>query len=311
MFREKAPRSSCFYRLPPPQRKISPPEKSFLQDIQKLLSPAIVSSKCTSEFYKSYWFRAVYHYANDAIYQLNYFDLYKKEIEEKSEEKSADESKPHNIGIVIGNGYILSLLDKLTIDAVLLADAEPVVAFFVLSVRQIILEADDNVDFSIMRKKIIEKIKEIEKIINKENSNWDTSSIEHEVHEVGELHFLSSLKRFRECKAELLIKDLLVTPLNFLDEAAMRKTGDVIRKSNCQINFLNLTNLPHFDKQRNLLKTLEHLPFAPNCASISGSHKVVGIRRTVGKGALLANLKHVYDEVLEWEDNPMNSCVIA
>ncbi|MBV8801846.1 MAG: hypothetical protein JO131_02560 [Gammaproteobacteria bacterium] len=116
----------------------------------------------------------IFLYSNDQNHIKTY--LTKCYSENKKSSPSKDKNftlleylkKPityHNLAVIVGNGYLLSLIPDFKEDFFILLDQEPAVHFFMLKLKEIILTCEVIDNFNEMTKQIISKIKDLEKYI--------------------------------------------------------------------------------------------------------------------------------------------------
>lgn len=178
---------------------------------------------------------------------------------------------PNNLlGVVIGNGYILSVLPDIRANDILLLDKEPVVHYFIMSVRKLILEANLDDTFEIIKEALIAKIILIENSIKKQATVIDNQiSILDEMKMLGEKHFLANKSRFIQCRAALQVKDILPIEIDVLDIELMAMLSETILLSKCEVSFLNLTNVADYDKEKNLYSCIAQLPLSENVVIVT------------------------------------------
>lgn len=254
-------------------------KKNYLKSIQTNFSPNLLDYKDISYFGRE---EDLFIYSNDAKYIYNYYqicyknhqklDAKKTKIAGNSEFNLLDSliKKPekHKIGIIVGNGNILSLLPDIEAEDIILLDIEPAVLYFVLSIRNIILDANDNEDFFITKNKIIFEIIELK---NKIDPSRRDDGINDEIQLLGDKHFLSSKLRFDQCKKSLNTKELLPIKMDIFNRKYMSKFIQALKLAACKVSFMNLTNIGDYDESHSLTDILSDLPITKSCKIITTS----------------------------------------
>ncbi|MBV8801847.1 MAG: hypothetical protein JO131_02565, partial [Gammaproteobacteria bacterium] len=263
---------------------ISKSKKIHLQQIQQRFTPPVLKINSQNPFTLDV---GIFLYSNDCEYIPTYFqDIHfafeKSPVLEQKSFQLLDslhsKSKKNNVGIVVGNGYILSLLPEIPADDIILLDNESLVHYFLLFIGNTILNANTDKDFSLLKEELIITIKKLEQIIYLHNS-VDEKEIEKQVNKnlvnemkyLGNRHFLSSKSRFLECKNALQKKELLPVKVDIFNKKDMKELGILLNKSACKVSFLNLTNVADYDEQQVLKLRLDNLPLSKNCKIITTS----------------------------------------
>ena len=242
--------------------------KKYLQLVQEKFSTPFLLPKASGEF-------GVYLFANDATLTDNYMQMLDEAIANLPPESPAKITffdhpvKKPNLGVVVGNGYIFSLLDQIPADDILLMDIEPLVHYFIFCIRKLILGCDESsTNFDDIKQNLIDEINTLEFLIMKSNNR----TVLKELALLGDKHFLSSKERFVKCKQALRNKDLIPIKLNMFDIDEMKNVGDFLLETGCEISFMNLTNLIDYDKQaRKLQWGLHYFPFSKRALFVSTS----------------------------------------
>lgn len=255
--------------------------KPYLREIQKKFSCPLLTARSNGSLFSME--EGLFLYANDSTYIDDYLvklfagmeRIAKPTQEFKLFNSLSGRKDLVNIGIVIGNSHILSLLPDFPIEVFLLLDIDPRVHLFILKIKELILKTDDNVSFETMRSNLIEAIKllqnEIEFLSRSISEDSVSNLLKSERTKLGDKHFLSSPERFAQCKKALQIKELLPIKVDMFDIKLVEELGNLLKKSGCQITFMNLTNIADYDRNYSLLKNLEYLPFTPTTVFIATS----------------------------------------
>lgn len=220
--------------------------------------------------------REHYIYANDSSYVDNYIDQYIQACsthKETSEYKNTtqfsllsylnNKKQYHSLGIIVGNGCILSLLPETPAEDFLLIDIDPMVHFFIMSIKKLILDTDPVVSFSETKKKLISEIALLVDSLDM------VDFLELEMKDLGKYHFLYNQDRFNQCKKALQDKELIPMTINIFDLKKIKKLCEFIKENDLNVSFVNYTNLGDYDEQNILLKVTELLPFAEKFTVIS------------------------------------------
>lgn len=231
--------------------------KPYLQNIEKAFSVNPLNFVPSAKF-------AFYPYANE-IQQLpinSYLSKFNTIVHTIKNDK--------NIGLVVGNGYILSLLPDLPVNDVILADIEPAVHHFIFYVKNLIINCNEE-NFEKKRALIQSEINQYIAEVKKYKLLNDEESLATEIESLGEKHFLYSEERFNICKKALLEKELLPIKLDLLDYHAVNKFAKLLIAEKLKISFINITNVADYDRFRILPSNLMCLPLASDFAVISTS----------------------------------------
>jgi hypothetical protein len=238
-------------------------DKKYLSRIVSLFSPERLEPKPCSNF-------SFYPYANDIQYLAQGDYLSKFDTACQLTFFSSPPDKVKNIGIVVGNGYILSLLPDLLVSDVLLVDIEPAVHYFILFLKDLILNTHAK-DFQQLREDIKHSINEYCEKNKKYRLLTDDETLESEINALGSKHFLFSEERFNQCKQALAGKDLIPIKLNLLDYKSVSKFSVALKEDNINVSFINITNVSDYDRYRILYHNLSCLPLAKNFMVVSTS----------------------------------------
>ena len=258
--------------------KMPETKKIHLQQIQKVFSQPILKDRFESRFTRD---EGIYLYSNDSQRISDYFEVtdLSKKPKISSENKSFNllnglypKPKQNTAGIILGNGFVLSLLPEIPADDILLLDVEPVVHYFLMQVRNLILQSDTNKDFNTLKKEIIAAIAKLESNIYEHN--WHEMvdiDIHSEMHTLGDKHFLSSESRFNKCKMALQQKELLPIKVDIFSDQQMKALGSILNQNSCKVSYMNLTNVADYDEYHVLRSRLKHIPLTSGCKIISTS----------------------------------------
>ncbi len=238
-------------------------KKEHLKLIELGYCPELLTSQI-HEFGKS---RPVFFYSNDARYISSYLrTCYPKTYAPTDHLKSMINS----IGIIIGNGYVLSLLPDICSDDILLLDTQPVVHYFILMVRELILQANIDDEFGLLKKKLIAQIRLLENTINHQATVIDAQvTIIDEMRMLGSKHFLANKTRFVQCREALKTKELLPIEIDISDIDYIKLLSEAIELSECNVSFLNLTNVADYTGTHKLYSSIQQLPLADNLKIIT------------------------------------------
>ncbi|WP_419418456.1 hypothetical protein ACNVED_07775 [Legionella sp. D16C41] len=240
--------------------------KNYLAKIEQSFGIANLEAKPSANF-------SFYPYANDI--QKLYFDDYLSKFNTLAKQRFfsqpiTNKNTNKTIGLVVGNGYILSLLPDLAVDDVILTDIEPAVHHFILFIKDLILNTETK-DFLQKRAEIITKINHYCGKIKSFKLLSEEDTLASEITALGDKHFLANEERFNECKKALQEKDLLPIKLNILDYKSVKKLAELLEEKGVKISFINITNVGDYDRFRVLPTILACLPLAKEFAIISTS----------------------------------------
>lgn len=198
------------------------------------------------------------------------------------------------VGIIVGNGSVLSLLPEIPAQDIILLDIDPAVHYFILYIKILMLACKDYKDFSAVREILIEKINTLAHILKPR----DEPEFVTEMDKLGDLHFLANEERFRICIDALLKKDLIpINKVNIFLKDPMYHLIRLLNQSNCRISFMNLTNVAEYDKERILYSIISKMSFAQDFKVLLTSHFLDGKGTYLAKN--LSDLKTVLDMLVD------------
>ena len=181
------------------------------------------------------------------------------------------------IGIIIGNGHIHSLLDKINANTILMCDIDIRVHQFIQKVTQILFKYEQHleqgqqvINFAQIATDIKKEIIEQSRLINKESDDSGIyNDIDREMKFLGDMHFLSSENRFRECLQALKTKELIFVTINLFDQKSLNSLTGTINQHEKVVTFMNLTNVEDYDSGATLYKHLHKFPIGKNFKGIA------------------------------------------
>lgn len=186
----------------------------------------------------------------------------------------------HSVGLVIGGGYLLSMLPELPVDIVVMNDYDPFAIAWQRAKMDIMKDAETPDEFmervldqstliagailTYEQRQALERRELCDYIQHPYRFPVDTW-MELEQGNVGERHFLSSSKRYARCREALLRKPIVFAPMDLANLDHMREMAEAFRGVDAQITFANLTNASeHNPYPRDSYDNgLRRLPFHP------------------------------------------------
>jgi hypothetical protein len=244
-------------------------DNPVLQKIVSYYTPTLLTPKIMSDFVKEF---GIYLYANDISWVENYFDKLQEGFKLHPEKKDSvsdfklNSKASLNAGIIIGNGYVLSLLPEIPVQVIFLLDVEPAVHYFILCIRDLILSAEYE-DFTVFKKELVQKISTIASKIDK---NQELSHY-HEIKDLGCKHFLANKERFELCRSTLLKKELIPININISNHQHMEKFSSLLKESNICISYLNVSNIADYILSEVLESNILLLPLMASCLTVTTS----------------------------------------
>lgn len=199
------------------------------------------------------------------------------------------ESEKTRVGIVVGNGAILSSLPEIPADVIIMIDYNPFIHRWT-QFTQRVLAGSSSIDAY------------KEKVYGQQNPLYSESykeGLEREMADLGEKHFLSSEDRFQKCKDTLARKKLLMGTLDLRNVDALRSLAEALTKDNSEITFANFTNV--WEHAGNSMEqAVSNLPFHPEARILFSSRayterffpKMMGVCRGLSK--YIENAKSAY-----------------
>jgi len=260
--------SQAIARQARPEHFIRVPEtrKPYLKPIQKKFSLTSVGDYYKSDFAKK---EGIFLYSNDWRYCFGWDDAARPLNAQKID-------RSHNkIAIIIGNGNVFSWLKAFDAHDILLIDCEPVVHYFLLRVRSLILETNLAGNFLKIRQYLLHEIGDIESTIYCKNSackfGLGLNNSAGIYTWLRDTHFLSSKECLEECQRALKWKELLPINVNVFDIEMVKALSEALKKANCRVSYMNLSNVADYDSQKKLFDALSQLPFDDPLQIISTS----------------------------------------
>lgn len=189
---------------------------------------------------------------------------------------------PKDVAIIIGNGNVLTFLNSLPNNIIVIDAGDKVINHLKQSISII-----KNTKKSYSKKK--------ESYINSVKSNGLEEA--YDLKSLDKLHFLANKERDIETQILLKSKNIVVLQMNFLDISNIKKIANTLNKNNYRISFLNLTNLQSYDSDNKLPEAITLLPFSKKFVAINTvfyNFKLLNgeFLYAESKKALLYNIKH-------------------
>ncbi|HEV2524398.1 MAG TPA: hypothetical protein VGU44_04630 [Gammaproteobacteria bacterium] len=167
--------------------------------------------------------------------------------------------KTCSLALVVGNGNIISLLNEINANIILLCDIDPRVHIFVNFCKELIIEQSQQIKagflkFDEVKDDIIDEINKaaLELCPPTEDDGGGTEThflyrIKEEIKCLEELHFLSSQKRFLQCAKALQEKHIFHACINLFNEQEIDHLINLTLASTYKITYMNLSNLADYD----------------------------------------------------------------
>lgn len=172
----------------------------------------------------------------------------------------AVESEKTRVGIVVGNGAILSSLPEIPADVVIMSDYNPFIHQWTQYTEKALTESGSIEEY-------------MKKVYDQQNPLYSESykeGLEREMADLGERHFLSSEDRFQKCKEALERKKLVMGALDLRSVEALRSLAEALTQDNSEITFANLTNV--WEHAGNSMEqAIRNLPFHPEARILFSS----------------------------------------
>jgi len=165
------------------------------------------------------------------------------------------------IGLIVGNGYIESILPELPVDAVTLVDNEPDVHAWQRFSGRLLLQSDGVVSY---RKGVQADASAFGQDLNRiaEKNSWARINRYHyeqkpwdypvpilqniNLHSIDGYHFLADEDRFKRCQEAYARTPLTYATADISDSEKMGRIGQSIREANGEITYMNLTNVVEY-----------------------------------------------------------------
>jgi hypothetical protein len=194
-----------------------------------------------------------YHYGKYVPKILSYLEHFSKQ----ETPLSSDENR---CAFVVGNFYLLNLIDKIPYNTFLMCDDDPLVCEFLKAMQSKIIELSEiNAPFAVKRERIIEFVK------HWENYQPDLmQSLFDEQTSFRDFYFLSSEKRFSEIAKKLKTVEFVSININLQDLRQIKALREALQDTNSKIGLFYLTNLGEFCDPSKLSVNLDQLPQTAN-----------------------------------------------
>lgn len=199
------------------------------------------------------------------------------------------------VGLIVGNGAILSSLPDVPADVVIMSDYNPFIHEWTLFTAHALEQSESIGDF---RRRVYSEENPLYSELLKQGVKPD-EGLQREIKDLGQKHFLSSEKRFQECKEAVRKKQLLMAAVDLRDQTYLTKLAYSMKEQNAEVTFANLTNV--WEHAGNgLADALPRLPFHSQAVILHSSRaytdrfypKMMGICK--GVGAYIENAKSAY-----------------
>jgi hypothetical protein len=202
------------------------------------------------------------------------------------------ESSKNRVGLVIGNGAVLSTLPNMPAETAILVDRNPFIHAWTQMTAAAFLESDSPAEY-------------IARVYSPGNALYQEAKASGEAPEEGlqrerdelrEQHFLSSQERFDICKEALKEKHLLYFTADISDRNNSENLAYVLGQNNAEVTFANMTNVWDHVRfaGRSLADSLPTLPFNPHAVILHSSQgfNAAGERNVVSEGQLQRGLQN-------------------
>lgn len=186
----------------------------------------------------------------------------------------------HSVGLVIGGGYLLSMLPELPVDIVVMNDRDPFATAWQRAKMDIMKDAETPNEFM---ERVLDQSTPIAQAILTYEQRIRLHRVEYcewvqypyrfpvdtwmqaEQDQARGWHFLSSPERYAQCREELLRKPIVFASMDLADLDKMGAMSEALRAVDTQITFANLTNASeHNPYPRDSYDNgLRRLPFHP------------------------------------------------
>ncbi len=143
------------------------------------------------------------------------------------------------VGLVVGNGAILSSLPDVPADVLIITDYNPFIHEWTQFTANALYKANSPEEY---RSIVYSTKNPLYNELVKEGLHPE-DGLADEMRDLGERHFLASTQRFRLCKSAIQRKQLLNHTVNLTDQRALQELAQVLSESNAEITFANFTNV--------------------------------------------------------------------
>lgn len=170
------------------------------------------------------------------------------------------------VGIVVGNGAILSVLPDVPADVLIIIDYNPFILEWTGFTLQALIQSQSPKEY---KQRVYSETNPLYAELVKKGLKPD-DGLQRELQDLGAKHFLSSESRFQECREAARRKKLLMARVDLRDRDYLRQLGDVIREQNGEVTFANFTNVWEHAGS-GLADSLQELQFSPQATILHSS----------------------------------------
>ncbi|GIW60183.1 MAG: hypothetical protein KatS3mg087_1249 [Patescibacteria group bacterium] len=193
-------------------------------------------------------------------------------------------SNRRRVGMIVGNGAILSSLPDIPAETLIVTDYNPFIHEWTEYTQKMLSEASSPEDYRIRVYSDQNPLyTELTKLSLKPEQG-----LEEEMKDLGAKHFLTSPQRFSQCKLALLDKKIISMTVNLTDAESLSRLRVTLEGENAEITFANFTNVWEHAGD-SLATAIPNLPINENAIILHssrayterGNPKMMGICRGV------------------------------
>lgn len=162
------------------------------------------------------------------------------------------------VGLIVGNGAILSSLPNIPADVIVLNDYNSFIQEWTHFTSEALLRAGTPEEYRAM---VYSEQNPLYREL-RDRGLQPEAGLDAEIADLGENHFLASPQRFEACKQALQRKQILDFAVDLTDRPALQGFANALEQSNAEITFANMSNVwEHAGSS--LEQSLPVLPFNP------------------------------------------------
>ncbi len=267
--------------------KSKPLTENFVRELTSLFGPIEQ---------KQDWLNT-YRFSNDE-------EIYPKLVQLDANISRHKVSDKSTTAILIGNGYLLSILPLIAADTILLCDISHDLLNWMQFLISSYLACDNEKDF-------------LDILTNDQSPYHNTAGpyvkleLKNEKEQLKEYYYFDE-NYIKRCKSALASKKIVYVPMDFSDHLHMEKLKDCLIKYDKKINFMNLTNVwqwivsngETYKSYKDSLVSLPydeslHLLYSSNCGRYTGQYPTCRSMCHTIKEYIYSNAAYEEDDIIK------------
>lgn len=162
------------------------------------------------------------------------------------------------VGLIVGNGSILSLLKDIPVDVIIMVDKNQFIHEWTDFTKTALAESVSVQEYS---KKVYGNENPLLKELDNKRTELTRKYLTRGINDLGDMHLLHSQNRFEICKEELKEKEILGAYVDLARRDVTNNFAKILKRHNAEITFLNFTNLCDWYSPNTFDDSIAVLPF--------------------------------------------------